>query len=83
MSKPTKAEKSWLLELQEVLDRCPSKRLGFFTTGDATVSVYDNSKDAKIYVIADAGGEFANAVEKAGADIGTIQFPFNVHSTAG
>lgn len=82
-SKPTKAEKAWLEELQELLDRCPSKRLGFYTIGDPSVSVYDCSKDAKIYEIADRGGDFGNAVDKAGARLGDLTFPFNVHSTSG
>lgn len=42
MVKPlTKVEKKWLAELQTVLDKCPSKRLGAYTTGDAVLSIYD------------------------------------------
>lgn len=83
MSKPTKDEAAWLAELQELLDRCPSKRMGFYTIGDPSIVVYDHSKDAKIYAIHDRGGEFCNAVDKTGAQLGELRFPFNVHSTAG
>lgn len=83
MTKPTKAEAAWLRELQEVLDRCPSKRFGFFTIGDHDVAVYDRTKDAKIYAELDRRGDFCQAVDKLDARIGSINFPFNVHSTSG
>ncbi len=84
MAKLTKAEAAWVAELQEVLDRCPSKRLGFFTIGDSTVSIYDNKKDDKITEHQDRkGSDFCTAVRAYDAALGEIKFPFNVHSTSG
>jgi hypothetical protein len=83
MARPNKAEAAWLRELQEVLDRCPSKRFGFYTIGDMDISVYDRTKDAKIYAEMDQRGDFCQAVDKFNAKFGELNFPFNVHSTAG
>lgn len=82
----TKAEREWLDRLQRVLSDAPSTRLGFYTTGDTTVSVYDRRKDAAIadYNTAHPGSEFCTAVEAvAGGVPATLTFPADVHSTAG
>lgn len=86
MTKLTKAEKDWIAKVQAVLDECPSERLGFYTIGDANVTVYDRSKDSKIYDILDRNDrmDFCSGVDQASADTGfTIDFPSSVHSTAG
>lgn len=81
MAKLTKAEKKWLEEVQEVLNRCPSDRIGFYTTGDCTVFTWDLDK-------ADAVNnhrcDFSEAVkkERAGFSV-TLEFPAQVESTAG
>lgn len=86
MSKLTKAEMAWLNKVQAVLDECPSDRLGFYTIGDAQVTVYDRSKDKKVYDLLDSSDriDFCTAVEKVSAGTGmTLDFPSCVHSTSG
>ncbi|EMK1274663.1 hypothetical protein V8M30_000246 [Serratia marcescens] len=48
MAELTAAERKWLNEVQKVLNRCPSTRLGFFTIGDKDVFVYDKRLDKQI-----------------------------------
>lgn len=82
----TKEEKAWIRKLQKLLDNPPSDRLGFFTTGDSAISIYDKTKDDEITAIHsdDFSGEFCNAVERADADfIEKLTFPSSVHSTCG
>jgi len=84
MSDLTKEERAWLRKVQRVLDECPSKRLGFYTVGDPTIAVYDNTFDRAIDDISSVRGEFCTAVNEcdAGFDL-WLQFPSDVHSTAG
>lgn len=81
----TDEEIKWLAKLQRVLDKCPSDRLGFFTTGDPTIHVYDFSKEKEINQLMNANDrlEFCNAVRKTGAELATVVFPNSVHSTSG
>lgn len=84
--KLTPDEKKWIAKLQAVLDACPSKRLGFYTIGDPTVSIYDHTKEAKIDALMRGNDnlDFPGAVDKAGADCAEwIRFPRCVHSVAG
>jgi len=81
-----KIERSWLEEVQEVLNRCPSKRIGFFTTGDSEVYLHDATREHEIGNHLDnEGGEWCGAAEAVGADFGgvSLRFPNCVHSTAG
>lgn len=75
----TNEERAWVKKLQKVLDACPSSRLGFYTTGDATVTVYDNTEEANF----DQEMDFPAAVMIADADLGWITFPTNVVATVG
>jgi hypothetical protein len=82
----TKAERFWLTELQELLNRCPSKRIAFFTVGDSFVGLHDATREDEIGEYLDKeGGEWCGAVKDVGADFGDIglYFPNAVHSTAG
>lgn len=86
MAKLTKAEKKWLEEFQEVLNRCPSNRLGFYTVGDAFIGVIDATRTDDIDNEQEQnGGEWCRAASIVGADFGgyTLDFPNQVHSTAG
>lgn len=47
MDKLTKKEQAWVDEVNAVLARCPSKRLGFYTIGDDQVMLYDAKKHRK------------------------------------
>ncbi|HHD7492612.1 TPA: hypothetical protein ACOVJJ_001244 [Klebsiella oxytoca] len=48
-SKLTKKELAWIAEVNAVLARCPSpKKIGFYTIGDSSVSLYDLRHDKDI-----------------------------------
>ena len=81
MDKLTKEEAAWLKKLQKVLSACPSTRLGFYTIGDAQITVFDLDKQEEIDVI-DAGF-FCQQVEEADARLGVIDFPSHVIATTG
>lgn len=84
MAKLTKAEAKWLDELQDVLNRCPTRRLGFYTIGDPTVNVFDLTKENQINEMMEKSNkDFCTASDRLGADLGSIKFPSNVHATAG
>lgn len=84
MAKLTKAEKKWLDELQEVLNRCPSKNLGFYTIGDPSLHVYDLRKEQQIDDYMDRHNhDFCHAVKVLDAGHCDLDFPAQVHSTAG
>lgn len=49
MTKLTKKEQAWIDEVNAVLARCPSpKKIGFYTTGDSCVGLYDLRHDKEI-----------------------------------
>jgi len=79
------AELKWLEELQEVLDRCPSTRIAFFTVGDPDLGLHDATREHEITEELDKnGGEWSSAAEKIGARFPqNLRFPNAVHSTAG
>lgn len=81
----TKAERAWLTELQDVMNRCPSDRLGFYTIGDRDVTIYDRSKEDQINDSMDKDDvtDFCTAVSENNAELGHINFPAAVHSTSG
>lgn len=84
--KLTKEEQKWLEDVQVLLMNCPSRRMGFYTIGDAMISVYDFTKEKKINDIMDQHSrmDFPEATIKAGADTGKfLMFPNNVHSVSG
>ncbi|HEI9813792.1 TPA: hypothetical protein SLN68_000113 [Serratia marcescens] len=85
MAKLNKKERAWLDELQEVLNRCPSERLGFYTIGDPQIVVYDRSKESEIdWVMDTTEKDFCGSVLIAGANFDErLDFPAAVHSTAG
>lgn len=83
MAKLTKKEQAWLDELQEVLNRCPSKRLGFATSGDRDITVYDGSFSDLIFKMLEReGGDYIPTADKLGAVFGVINFPAPVEPTA-
>ncbi|WP_439076075.1 hypothetical protein [Serratia sarumanii] len=85
MAKLNKKERAWLDELQEVLNRCPSERLGFYTIGDPQIVVYDRSKESEIdWVMDTTEKDWCGCVLIAGANFDEwLDFPAVVHSTAG
>ena len=79
----SKRETAWIARLQKVLDACPNKRLGFFTIGDQNVTVYDRRFDSIIEGYPYNNMDFCTVVDELGIDLGTVDFPAEVHSTAG
>ncbi|QHC46415.1 hypothetical protein EFZ62_16165 [Serratia marcescens] len=79
----TAAEKKWVNDVQKVLNRCPSKRLGFATAGDSDITVYDSSFSELIFkTLEHEGGDYIPTATKLGAVLGVINFPSPVESTA-
>ncbi|MBG5926100.1 hypothetical protein [Providencia rettgeri] len=85
MAKLTKKELAWIEKVQRVLDECPSERLGFYTTGDPMVWIYDRSKEPEVSEWMNKNkGDFCLATKAMDADFFTyIDFPAPVESTAG
>ena len=75
----TPQEKRWVKRLQKVLNECPTSRIGFYTTGDCCLFLYD------IGAVEDEGAlrDFCLIVSDADAELGDVVFPNLVHSTAG
>lgn len=48
MDKLTKKERAWVYEVNEVLARCPSTNLCFYTTGDSVVGIYLKKRQAAV-----------------------------------
>lgn len=46
MDKLTRKEQAWVDEVNEVLARCPSKNLCFYTIGDPVVGIYLKKRQA-------------------------------------
>jgi hypothetical protein len=84
-SELTKVEKSWLRKVQNLLNKCPSDRIGFYTIGDKDLTVYDYSKEAEITEYNDNGTarDFSEGVDEFEASLGGLIFPNQVHSVAG
>ena len=85
MSELTKIEDAWLKKVQKLINECPSSRLGFYTIGDRQIKIYDKRKDAEIDVLMTGrhNMDWCQAVDRLDIHLGRINFPSNVHSTAG
>lgn len=83
MSTPTREEKAWMSKVSKLLMNPPSDRIGLFTTGDRSITVYDSSFDAEIERLQDRNQDFCQAVNNLDAELGCIDSAVNVHSTAG
>lgn len=86
MPKITKKEQEWVNSVQELLTNPPSGRLGLYTIGDASLNVYDRTKEGMITAFMDKkmdSVDFCVAVNHADADFGFIESAVQIHSTAG
>lgn len=85
MSKLSRAEKAWVHKVNVLLAECPSARIGFYTTGDATVFLFDVNRHKEISKTMDTShSDWGQCVEEVGAGFGEIlTFPNPVESTAG
>lgn len=82
--KLTKAEAAWIAKVQKVLNECPSNRLAGYTVGDNDVALYDRRDDERILDIQnDSSMDYSEAVNKVSTHLGSLFFPFQVHSVSG
>lgn len=84
-SELTKEQKKWLAEVQRALNKSGSEGLGFYTTGDSDIYVYNKDYEDEIADHQDSGAiDIGQCIEAVGADFGiAITFPASVHSCAG
>lgn len=79
----TAAEARWIEQLEALLAKCPSKRIGAFTVGDNCIMLYDRSFDDEVSEQQNQSIDFGSAVDSLECGLGAVKFPFPVHSTAG
>lgn len=81
----TPEEKKWLKKLQNVLNECPSNRMGSYTIGDNNITIYDisanDSEEAEN--LARDNNDWCDVVAATDTELAIINFPFAVLSTAG
>lgn len=85
-SKPlTRAERKWIDSMQALLDECPSNRLGFYTTGDKNVVVFDKrARDEWYQVNGCPATDIQEEIFSSGAGLDAeLTFPEIVESRAG
>lgn len=80
----TAAEAAWLKQFQALMEKCPSKRLGAYTVGDADLTIYDKSVHDKHLKANPREERDDTAVH---AELGTvlisIKMPFQVDGVCG
>lgn len=82
----TREEKAWLKAVEKLLMNPPTKRIGFYTTGDPHLSAYDRSREKEILENFDKmrdKSDFCIEVNKAKAGFGFVESACPIHSTAG
>lgn len=74
----TKEETAWMRKAQKLLDQCPP-RLGFYTTGDPDLGVFDRDKEH----LFDNERDMVLDINDHDASLGSLRFPSNVHGVCG
>jgi hypothetical protein len=82
----TAAETKWLDKLQALLDKCPSERLGAFTIGDPSLSIYDKTyfddfRNSQEYSRDEPDDVYVH--EKLGTVLYYLDMPFQVDGVCG
>jgi hypothetical protein len=80
----TQKERAWLVELETVMARCPTRRMHCYTTGDNDLTFYDKRvsdawEKAHPHEQLDAGELHA----RAGSELARVVGNFNIDSCAG
>lgn len=76
--KLTKKEREWVAEVNEVMSRCPSDRLMFFTGGDPDVGIYLKKREQAVMAYK---GDVIHVLQANGWLIAeTITFPAPVEA---
>jgi len=81
----SKAEINWLKRLEKLLMNPPTKRIGFYTIGDANLQAYDSRFEDHIHHRLDNGlsSDFCVATSDLDVDLMSVKSAVNIHSTAG
>lgn len=80
------AERQWLKKLQTLLRACPSTRLGAYTTGDASLAIYDKPVFDAFRETLVGRGQDRDDVEmhdELGTVLTYITMPFQVDGVSG
>lgn len=73
----TKAEREWVNKLQDVLNQCPSNRLGGYLSGGFDLSLFDTSYEKEIDEMQTRKNCLIGvAVSELGANLGQLDLPF-------
>ncbi|ERK06092.1 hypothetical protein L580_2776 [Serratia fonticola AU-P3(3)] len=81
MSKLTAEEKKWVKQVNALLKKCPSKRIGFYTIGDDSIGLYDKDYQDEIDA---ADVDLVPALNKTGYGFSEdIYFPGPVQGVCG
>jgi len=75
-----KKEQAWINRVQKALNACPKSlkdRADSYTIGDPNITIFDKNK------FIDTGLDVCCDVDKSGAELAELWFPFGVASTAG
>lgn len=86
MAKLNKTELAWVKKIQNVLNECPSERIGFYVTGaDNYVRIFDRELYPEVNTFLDENNvDFCVATYNCDADFEVeLEFPCGVESTAG
>lgn len=82
----TKQERDWLSKLQEVLEEAPDSlkgKVSAYTIGDPCITIYDSGKVNEHLSGEISEDDVCKVVSAAKAEICSINFPFQIESTAG
>jgi hypothetical protein len=74
-------EKKWVKQVNAVLAKCPSSRIGFYTIGDTSIGLYDRTYQD---VIDAADDDLVIALARTGHQFDEhLNFPDNVQGVCG
>lgn len=81
----TPEERNWIDSMQTLLDQCPSERLGFYTTGDHSVTIFDKKVRDKWHQAPGCPAtDIREEISQSGASLNAgFHFPEIVESRAG
>lgn len=81
MAELTAAEKKWIKQVNALVAKCPSKRLGFYTIGDNYIGLYDR---VELNKLPDEGGDLVLIIQREGINFDDhLYFPENVEGVCG
>jgi len=81
----TKEEKKWIKDFQKLMDKCPSKRFGCYTTGDCNLAIYDKPVFDSVREESRRYEELDDVIvhQEIGTILDEVFMPFQVDGVAG